>query len=441
MEIARTVQVPVHYAVTKRKLSILGRLTARHTYCTWLFSKLIEGRSVDLRGYGDFTKQDMAEIKEKTKLNSAYVQQCRDQALWMWRSYRSQHRDWECQLKHAKGKWRGKLLKREPRQPFHDGLTGKVPVRIDVRTGIVVSSNRMKLSPYVLCLSTFSKNHRIIVPLNPAKYHLDLLRKGGIVDFQLVKHEGCYYAHVCVKYDVPGRAVRSVLGVDLGIRRAMATVLLKPDNPLHREDLSILTDNQKKRHLDLLTRRVAMLQEARKWEPLKQLRRKRRHVAEYFDRIDAIHVVEMAVAEQSIVAVGYPKGIKYEKYRGNGERRLRRMLQQRFPYNRRIQYIQEECAERGIRAETVVEAWTSKTCHRCGSTNTRRSTQSLFWCLDCSLQYNADWNSSMNIGSVFLPAALSRRAAEGLAQAGEDSAYKPMSPEAETIVDAATSNR
>jgi hypothetical protein len=47
----------------------------------------------------------------------------------------------------------------------------------------------------------------------------------------------------------------------------------------------------------------------------------------------------------------------------------------------------------------------------------------------------------MNIGSVFLPAALSRRATEGLAQAGEDSAYKPMSPEAETIVDTATSNR
>jgi putative transposase len=127
---------------------------------------------------GEFTKQDMAEIREKTKLNSAYVQQCRDQALWMWRSYRTQHRDWERQLKHAKGKWRGKLLKREPLKPFHNSLTGKVPVRIDVRTGIVVSSNRMKLSPYVLCLSTFSKNHRIIVPLNPAKYHLDLLRKG-----------------------------------------------------------------------------------------------------------------------------------------------------------------------------------------------------------------------------------------------------------------------
>jgi transposase len=299
----------------------------------------------------------------------------------------------------------------------------------------------MKLSPYVLCLSTFSKNHRIIVPLNPAKYHLDLLGKGDIVDFQLVKHEGCYHAHVCVKYDVPGRAVRSVLGVDLGIRRAMATVLLKPDKPLHREDLSILTDNQKRRHLDLFSRRVAMLQEARKWEPLKRLRHKRIHVAEYFDRIDAIHIAEMAAAEQSMVAVGYPKSIKYEKYRGNGERRLRRMLQQRFPYNRKIQYIQEECAGRGIRAETVLEAWTSRTCHRCGSTNTRRSTQSLFWCLDCSLQYNADWNSSINIGSVFLPAALSRRATEGLAQAGEDSAYKPMSPEIETIVDTVTSTR
>jgi hypothetical protein len=35
-------------------------------------------RRVDLHDCGEFTKQDMAEINEKTKVSSAYVQQCRD---------------------------------------------------------------------------------------------------------------------------------------------------------------------------------------------------------------------------------------------------------------------------------------------------------------------------------------------------------------------------
>jgi transposase len=62
--------------------------------------------------------------------------------------------------------------------------------------------------------------------------------------------------------------------------------------------------------------------------------------------------------------------------------------------------------------------------------NTRRPRQSLFWCLDCETQYNADWNSAINIGSVFFAARLSRKAIEGLAHAGDELAYKPASPEA-----------
>lgn len=110
-------------------------------------------------------------------------------------------------------------------------------------------------------------------------------------------------------------------------------------------------------------------------------------------------------------------------------RRMRRMLQQRFPYGRRIRYIIEECVKRGVQAELILEAWTSRRCHRCGSTNSGRPSQSFFRCLSCGLQYNADWNSAIYIGSVFLPVALNRRAIEGLAYAGDELAHKSGSPE------------
>jgi transposase len=182
-----------------------------------------------------------------------------------------------------------------------------------------------------------------------------------------------------------------------------------------------------------MNRRIAELQKARKWEPLKRLRHKRRHIAEHFDRLDAIKVAKMATAEDAIVAIGYPRRIKYENYRGNGKRHLRRMLQRYFSYGRRIQYVIEECAERGVRAAPIIESETSKRCHRCGSMKTRRPTQSLFWCLNCGLQYNADWNSVINIGSVFFATRLGRRATAGLAYAGDELAQKPASPEAREV--------
>jgi hypothetical protein len=89
--------------------------------------------------------------------------------------------EWEQRLRYAKGKWREKLLKREPQKPLYSGLTGKVPIRIDIRTGVVEASKRMKLTPYVIRLSTLKKHTRITIPLNPADYHLRLLAKGRIV--------------------------------------------------------------------------------------------------------------------------------------------------------------------------------------------------------------------------------------------------------------------
>ena len=42
MLVVKTVKVPVHYGITKRKLSILDSLTARTTYGVWLWSRLFK---------------------------------------------------------------------------------------------------------------------------------------------------------------------------------------------------------------------------------------------------------------------------------------------------------------------------------------------------------------------------------------------------------------
>jgi transposase len=141
------------------------------------------------------------------------------------------------------------------------------------------------------------------------------------------------------------------------------------------------------------------------------------NVAKHLDRLSAKLVAD--TSKECLVVLGYPKGIKYTNYRGNGRAFLRRLLA-RWSYGRIVQYIREECAKQGIPFEASDERWSSRTCHRCGSRHTERLTQSLFHCWNCELIYNADFNAAINIGSRFLPAALTREATAGLALAGND---------------------
>jgi len=235
---------------------------------------------------------------------------------------------------------------------------------------------------------------------------------------------------VKVESTVPDQPVYAVRGIDLGVKRSITSVMLKPNQPLRSSDFSIQTDGLKRDRLNRLEKRVAALQRAKKWEPLKQLRHKRRHVSEYYDRLAA---KQIAVTSQNcLVAVGYPKGVKYENFKGNDKARLRKVLA-RWTYGREIRLIQEECAKVGVSTETPDERWSSRTCHRCGSRNTERLTQSIFHCWNCELVYNADFNSSINIGSRFLPKATTRQATDDLAYAGDEQAREivacePRSP-------------
>jgi hypothetical protein len=55
--------------------------------------------------------------------------------------------------------------------------------------------------------------------------------------------------------------------------------------------------------------------------------------------------------------------------------------------------------------------------------------QSLFHCWNCELVYNADLDAAINIGSRFLPKAMTRRAKDDLAYAGDEQAREILACE------------
>ena len=431
MLLVKTVKVPVHHGITKRKLSILDSLTARTTYGVWLWSRLFKEHK--LKGSYADRRRFYEQVKADAKLGSL-TQCCFDTASWMWRSYREAHKAWRRNVAIARRegdkRWLRKLLRREPQEPFTNGMRGKVPIYFDSRFGAIEQSKHMRLCSYVARVSTLRRGVKLTIPLNPAKYHLDLLEQGTLKSFQLVKRRGKYFVHVKVESAVPDQPVCAVRGIDLGVKRSTASVMLKPNQPLRSSDFSIQTDGLKRDRLNRLEKRVAELRRAKKWAPLKRIRHKRLHISEYYDRLAAKQVA--ATSQNCLVAVGYPKGIKYENFKGNDKPKLRKVLA-RWTYGREIRYIQEECAKVGVPTEAAGEHWSSRTCHRCGSRNTERITQSVFHCWNCELIYNADYNAAINIGSPFLSTATTRRATDDLAYTGDEQAReivacKPRSP-------------
>jgi len=176
------------------------------------------------------------------------------------------------------------------------------------------------MSPLVVRLSTLKKGEKITVLLNPSKWHLDMLRSAAeLRGFELVKRGKKYFVHLlCFVHAQPAHAVR---GVDLGVKRAIASVKLGK----HPRNFPLLRHDDKWLRIRELNDRVSHLRRLKKWRALKKLRHKRRHVAEDYDRKLAKEFA--ACTENELVVIGDPQLIRYHKYRGDGNKRGRKILQ------------------------------------------------------------------------------------------------------------------
>jgi len=388
-ELQRTLKIPVHYATTNKKLSYLDRLTARLTYAVRLWCERIS--ELGLKSRQDCSPYEH-EIQRITGLSAAFVQQARDKALWMWAQYREAHKEWERELSRAKPgtKWYKKLLKREPAEPCTSPRSNlkKIPTRFDARTGTIEESN-LKMSPLVVRISTLKKGEKITVLLNPSKWHLDMLRSAAeLRGFELVKRGKKYFVHLLCKYFVRAQPVHAVRGVDLGVNRVVASVKL----PKHPRNFSLLRCDDKWLRIRELNDRVSHLRRLKKWRALKKLRHKRRNIAKDYDRKLAKEFA--ACAENELVVIGDPQLIRYHKYRGDGNKRGRKILQN-WSYSRLADGIIEKLKERGIIGIRFNEWGTSSECHKCGGKLKAKGRRVV--CTECGMQYDREFNSCVRV--------------------------------------------
>jgi IS605 OrfB family transposase len=243
---------------------------------------------------------------------------------------------------------------------------------------------------------------------------------------QLVKHKNRrWYAHCTIKIILPKAKSESdsskkplaVFAHDLGMKKASVAVLLTEAGTPTKDQLWFFKQKTKQRKINTLDNRIASIQ--RRYAAyqaqgkstksltrlLKQIAEKRQRLAIQYDHeltAQIIRLVQHLTHHYTLyITIGRLKGIRRTRWKGDGGSRQHRRELHRWAFARLTAMLEYRLARIGFpldRFRAVSEAWTSRTCSRCGSTDTVRPTQGLLLCGGCGLQLNADINGAKNIG-------------------------------------------
>jgi putative transposase len=225
----------------------------------------------------------------------------------------------------------------------------------------------------------------------PVKPHREF-PNGKLCESKIVRRNGKYIAMLTFEVETPPmRKCSSILAVDLGERFVATTVLWRQGvmkAQFHGREIRGI-----RRHYAWLRRR---LQERGLRKVVHRIGSKeRRKVNAILHRVSK-EIVSLADSTDSYIVLGDLRGIRH-RAKGKGKRFNR--IVSNMPYYRLTKMIEYKAMLKGIPVITISEAYTSRTCHRCGCEGKRRS-QGLFVCEHCG-EYNADLNGAINIARKF----------------------------------------
>ncbi|MFQ5832947.1 MAG: zinc ribbon domain-containing protein [Candidatus Thorarchaeota archaeon] len=261
----------------------------------------------------------------------------------------------------------------------------------------------------------------LIVPLSPSSYHLNRLSEGTVTSLRLLKDSRKkWWAIFAVRLNVPAMDNESkppaVLGIDLGINKAVCSVVLTHTKIRH---VRYFTQPEKVKRIRRYDEMVDSLQREKNTrlnsgQPADGVIRKLRELSGRRNQIsidhDGVlikqltdHALELSEKYDLYVAIGRLTGIRTSASRANGKSKWFRSMVARWSFARVTNGLKHSLARNGWRVSgrdsrfiPVREFWTSKKCHKCGHIGIRPK-QSLFICHTCGYRANADKNGVINI--------------------------------------------
>ena len=262
---------------------------------------------------------------------------------------------------------------------------------------------------------------RLRIPLNPSSYHINRLNEGKVTSLRIIKDSRKkWWSVFSVRISVPsingtGKPL-AVMGIDLGIDKAVCSVVLTRERVKH---VKYFTQPEKVKRIERYDVMVDSLQREMntrldKGIPaddvilrLRELSGRRLNISKDLDgvlvRQLTDHILELSKKYDLYVAIGKLTGIRKSASKKSGKSKRFRKMVARWPFARVSNALKHSLAQEGwgvsgrnSRFIPIREYWTSVTCHKCGQRGIRPK-QSLFICHTCGYRSNADKNGAINI--------------------------------------------
>ena len=434
-----TVKVPIKWDVmTERQKTRLSRITGRDTRVIKAYLGVIERHEEDLLAGKNRKQLDAGKLDELTlrtemrevphdfkarfqNISTNELQECRETAMAMWKVYLALGRNKPLQ---AKG-YRSRKL---PRHMFTRMFDLKYTSEQEIKHWLILRDALDSVR------EGRTVHDRLAIPLSPSTYHLNQLRLGEQKSIQIVKDRNRkWWVLFKVKVDVPsaegGLRPPAVIGIDLGIKKAVCSVMITRDG---FRQVRFWTDREKAKQIERYDRMIDSLQRERDirenngspndavTKRLRDISSRRQNISFDYDRklvkSLAEHILSLAQDYDLYVAIGRLRGIRNRARKGDGKGRRFRGMINRWSFARITNSLQHKLSLGGFSSKRVFaipEAWTSIKCHKCGSTGYRPK-QSYFLCHTCGYRDNADKNAAINIGLRLIRLIPSLRGEKGL---------------------------
>lgn len=442
-----SVKVPIYWEMmTDRQKLHLSRITSRDTRVIKVFlgvierhefqllfdkttnridsTKLVELTLTATRGSADrpSVEHDFKERFKNISVNE--LQGCRDTAVAMWESYLAVGGRKPLQ---SKGYASKKLPRYIYRNCFEVVYTPELQTKHWLRIRDSLNSVRQGRTIH----------DTLMIPLRTSSYHLTKLESGSVKSVRIFKDGNRkWWAVFSVRLPEDQSDTSSlppaVIGIDLGVRKAVCSVLLTSDGIRQARYWIQKEKVQQMEHYDSV---VASLQRKRDTlaqdgqsahsviKKLDTIGNKRERISNDHDRklvkLLTSYIVELSKSYNLYIAIGRVKGIRSIARKGNLRGRQYRGMIHRWSFYRITESLKHKLGIHGIPQNmiyVVPESWTSIVCHKCGHKGYRPK-QSYFLCHTCGYRDNADKNAAINIGRrliMLIPSLKSENTGLGL---------------------------
>jgi putative transposase len=239
-----------------------------------------------------------------------------------------------------------------------------------------------------------------------------------IREAKLAKRKNKWFLHLTAQKEVSNEVPTNpnkiaVIGIDLGEANPATSVVLvggKITSPeFHAREVRAA-----RAHYNNLRKQIGKKKVKHALRVIKRIGGKEQRIIEHY-----LHVASKAIVEQAkqlckdgfdpVIVVGDLKRVRKQRVKGKIRCTKNNRKIHSMPSYKLKTLIQYKAEWEGIPVAFQNEAYTTMTCHRCGSQNTVVRKR-YFKCLNCGLEYNRDLNPAINIGNRFLDQWFKNRA-------------------------------